>query len=497
MHFIFRANAGAKIGGGHVYRCLALANACHKAGHSVDFFTNLDALEIVPSLSQFQDSHFVVPDGMKGIDEVEYLIRRSSKPIDVAIIDNYGWSADMERMLRANHSYVVSLDDNAHREYGCDLILNQNLGMAATDYMGKVNEDCNFLLGPDYSLLRPDFSMAREQINRDFQQQECTIFLNLGAGRFDDRYLAVLAGLENISATFQVVMLAPGFPRLRLDESALSPSFLNRIELITEVCDPIPFMAKAHFAIGAAGSTSWERCCLGLPSVVVVLAENQKRVAEALDKAGAAIVIDGGDISALPQHISPHVERLVTDWTGLSRMSERAFSICDGNGVSRVVGAIQDTMAHVTLRNIEAADVKQLYDWQCDPGTRKYSRNKSVPTWDEHSAWFAEKMRDEEGQIYICQKDGLPIGVIRLDKMTEPVGGGEISGYEISIIVSPENRHRGLGLALLKAARVKHPEWTFYAFIYSENSASTKLFKREGYVQINQDWHVSTPEQSP
>jgi RimJ/RimL family protein N-acetyltransferase len=232
-------------------------------------------------------------------------------------------------------------------------------------------------------------------------------------------------------------------------------------------------MCNSDLGVGAAGMTSWERCCLGLPSIVLVMAENQRLGATALASAGAALIVHDTD------EIGSALRELLLDPIRLSRMSAAAFAITDGGGARRSVTALlgeNDETANVfALRPANADDAELLWLWRNDPTTRTQSRNTDPIAWRDHSRWFAETLAIPSTRLMIADRNGTPAGMIRFDRLDD----GE--GVQVNISVAPDLRGRGVGRAMLVAA-CAGVEGQVMASVREDNERSRRLFERCGFT---------------
>lgn len=313
MRAVFRADASAHLGGGHVMRCLALAAELKNSGWTCVFATRRGTRETVPALDR-SGMPVTVLDRADN-DEAAALRDRWPDGVDWLIVDHYERDAGFERACRPWARRVMAIDDVVGRPHGCDVLLDQTLGRRREDYEALVPVVCHTLLGPGYALLRPEFMAAR-------------------AGALQRR--ATRSGAGRIMVSFGLT------DPHRLAERARHGIARAGIDAEVEVADGsadagemADAMSRADIAIGAAGGTSWERCCLGLPSVLVVVAENQRMIADALANAGAATVIGWyEDVAA--DDIARALRALVDDGARRRRMSESAARVCDGLGAARV-----------------------------------------------------------------------------------------------------------------------------------------------------------------
>lgn len=327
MKFLFRCDATAELGGGHVMRCLTLARALSALGHSCVFMTRSGVSDIVPALRQ---AGFVLRELADGDDEAS--VAAVERP-DWVVIDSYASGAGAEARIRAaTGARLLAIDDLANRARDCDVLLDQNLGRSVEDYVGLVPPGARVLAGPRYALLRPEFAAARERAlaRRAAGGPVRRILVSLGMTDVGGATLpAVQAALAAAPGAIIDVAISSRAPSL----SALRALSAERTELRLHVddADMCELMLEADLAIGAAGSTSWERCCLRLPRIVLALADNQKDAARQLEDAGAVVAAE---------ILNPEVVTHVAGDTEYRRaLSEKAAQICDGEGVDRVLNS--------------------------------------------------------------------------------------------------------------------------------------------------------------
>jgi UDP-2,4-diacetamido-2,4,6-trideoxy-beta-L-altropyranose hydrolase len=354
---VFRADASLRIGSGHVMRCLTLADALKAHGVGSHFICREHAGNLIGAIRD--RGHTVTPLAVletaqpaSGSAYAAWLgapsQRDAEQTRDLAnalrprwlVVDHYALEADWERRAAPPGCRVLAIDDLANRPHACDLLLDQNLGRQADDYRRWVPGHCQTLIGPRYALLRPEFARLREySLQRRAagpRLQECLI--TMGGMDPDNATGAVLNALRRGDLPDEgrlVVVMGARAPWLEAVRE-LAADMPIATEVVVGVNDMAERMARADLAIGAAGSTSWERCCLGLPTLLVVLADNQRAGAHALEAAGAAQLI--GDVATQPfQWDLPPLQ----DGERLMSLSRAAAALCDGHGVERVVERLQ------------------------------------------------------------------------------------------------------------------------------------------------------------
>ena len=313
---LFIADAGPSIGGGHVMRSLTLARALEERGAECAFRSHPDGDAV---LDIFARDLFRVDD---------------DAGFDALVFDHYALSArDHVALARGRPTLVI--DDLANRPLGADMVLDSGISRRSEDYRGLVPEGCALLLGPAHAPMRPDFVALRaETLARRAQGGPVRrILVSLGLTDVGGFTLPAARRLSGAAALDVVVGSgAPGLPAL----SALAETDPS-ITLHVDTRDMARLTARADIAIGGGGSSSWERCVLGLPTLLLVLADNQSEAAVALAEAGAVIALDAA--AEFETGFDAAAARLIAEEALRRRLSNAAASICDGLGAGRVADA--------------------------------------------------------------------------------------------------------------------------------------------------------------
>lgn len=355
MNVLVRADASTDIGTGHVMRCLTLADALTAAGHAVRFITRLhpgylaDAIRSrgypVDALPARNESGLTGYARWLGTTEAQDAADCTAlideyRP-DWLVVDHYALGQAWETRFRSETTQILAIDDLAERAHTCDLLLDQTWSRAAADYQGLIPAGCDALCGSDYALLRPEFAARREHsLRRRREGAVRSILVTMGGVDKDNATGQILSALAQSALApgteLTVVMGASAPWRDAVATAARAMPWPTQV--VSGVSDMADRMANADLAIGAAGATSWERCCLGLPSVMVVLAENQRTVATNLEKAGAALLID--EPAKITTHLPDLIGALVANPERVKQMARQAAAIVDGRGAERVVATI-------------------------------------------------------------------------------------------------------------------------------------------------------------
>ena len=347
MRVLFLTEAAAHIGGGHLMRCLTLAGELARGGAEVRFAVNKDAPRFAPSLER---TGFAFTTVRALSDAAEIAARQGDA--DTIVCDSYNFDAELELSLRTIAAKIIVIDDLANRPHNCDLLIDATFGRGARDYRDLVSPETVILAGARYALLRPEFAALRDEslVRRAVGGGVKRILVSLGLtdiGGITARVVAALLDAE-LKAQIDVVIGPRVQSRAALEAMAARDS---RMELHIDPPNMARLMTTADIAIGAGGTTSWERCCLGLPTVLVVLADNQRLIGEKLGRAGAVRPITGVTDANLVE-ITHTIIELSNDENSRGKMIRAAATITDGCGAALATEAIfalmkQDTPADV------------------------------------------------------------------------------------------------------------------------------------------------------
>jgi len=324
---VIRADASRLIGGGHVQRCLSLAETLRARGWSCALAASRETPDIV-----------ALPDWLERLDLEDGEPVAPARRCDLLIVDHYDLSADWESSVRPWCRRLMVIDDLADRPHDGDLLLDQAAGRTEAAYRPLVPATCRLLLGPAFAILRPAFAAARSAALARRAAPGRRILINFGAADPENRAGRVLQALAAADQPFDADVVCGASSDHIPALAALAATMPGRITVHGQVAAMAALMTTADLAIGAAGSASWERCALGLPAVVLTLADNQAQNARMLDESGAAW-------SVAPDAAAEAALALLRDPAALTAMSSRAASLCDGLGAQRVAQAIDEMFA--------------------------------------------------------------------------------------------------------------------------------------------------------
>ena len=495
MRVVLRADASLDIGTGHVMRCLSLAGRLRDLGHECRFICRTLPGHLMARLEAdgFAVTALPAPDAVMpptpslahwaGVTwERDAAEVRAALPlgVDWLVVDHYAFDHRWEMAAGLPGCKIMALDDLANRVHACDLLVDQNTGRQDRDYDPLLPPKAERLTGPRFALLRPEFAALRP----------ASLARRRAQGFTPDHGLIFMGGTDLPNATGQIlrhlrsllvrdgplirrltVIMGPTAPALE-DIRRLAADMPIPCTVMANVPDMAALMAEADIAFGAVGGAALERCVLGLPTLAVVLADNQTSGARSLAALGAAVVLGTHDSPDLSARISDELRRLSTPGA-LRAMSEAAARVTDGLGIGRVVAALE---APLVLQPSDRTDAETIWHWrQALPATAFASGPN--PPLAAHLAWF-EAALEAPGRHMFTARAPHPVGHARLD-----VTGDKTA--TISILIAPEMRGKGIGQRLLSLLRVRARALglvSLEAEVHADNAASLALFRAADFA---------------
>jgi UDP-2,4-diacetamido-2,4,6-trideoxy-beta-L-altropyranose hydrolase len=344
---VFRTDASLTIGTGHVMRCLTLADALSKRGADVLFVCRehdgnlgdlivergfaLTRLPVGNGVNRAKDApphaDWLGASWQEDAEQTHSAMTRASVRPDLLVVDHYALDQRWELALRSAVGRICVIDDLADRHHECDLLLDQSLhDSPETRYSGLVNASARLFVGPRYALLRPEFDDVAIRM-RDGGLRRMLIFLG-GIDPSNEALKVVSAlralGQETPSATF---VLGRANPNARHVHRIAHGS--TAINIVDSTAGMAKLMAEADLGVGTCGGAAWERCAVGLPSLVVVNADNQRDDARILHALGAVRNLGDAATTTIERWVD-EIRAIKNDPAGLMNMSRAAYAIVRG-----------------------------------------------------------------------------------------------------------------------------------------------------------------------
>ncbi|MBE0381945.1 hypothetical protein PCARR_a0190 [Pseudoalteromonas carrageenovora IAM 12662] len=333
-------------------RCLVLAEALRDDGYSVLFATRAQVADLndfilskgFSVINLMQPSYWQTPTSsadyaawlqVSEIEDSQDFINKVANA-DLIIVDHYGVNIKWHNQVKQHLSCTLMVIDDLVREHDADILLDQTLNRDALEYTKF--RDCLALTGTDYALLKPGFRCSRETLLHNAPSEKYTILISMGGIDLPNASLSVLVALQHlvkkIPTTVLLSMRSPNYEEVKAFVNANS-DWVNHVDFVDNMPE---FMAKYSVMVGAPGSTSWERACLGIPSIIVPIADNQQTIALQLESANAVKVVE---LENIKSDLVVSLEEILSQW-----QSYRAhnFALCDGLGCDRALKQLKRFM---------------------------------------------------------------------------------------------------------------------------------------------------------
>lgn len=497
-----RVDASSKIGTGHVIRCLTLANELKRKGalaafvcreHSGNLYDLIEyhGFEVL-RLGIGNNEPGQCPDGQSQPAHLPWLetdqytdaeqsteALQTGAPWDWLIVDHYAIDHRWETSMRQVANKIMVIDDIADRKHDCDLLLDQNYFQElGRRYYGLIPEHCETLLGPKYALLRAEFREARK-------------FCRM-RGNGVARVLVYFGGNDpdNLTGMALEALSSPELEHL-LVEAVIAPNNKHQEQLEQQAknrpgtrlhIQPKNFtelMLRADLCIGAGGTTTWERLCLGLPSLVITVAQNQVPFTRELDEAGYVRWLENKEqvtVSDIRKSLTSEIHKQQDQ-----KKNPDLPSLVDGYGVLRAAEYLVPSDAKdLSLRRAVQEDMEFFFFWANDPAVRKNSFSQEPISWAEHMDWFKKKINSPWTGMWVMQTPyELPVGQIRFDIDQEVVD----INYSLDLIA----RGRKWGVKLLELGINKIRESAkgkmIQGRVKKSNPASRRIFLNLGFTE--------------
>lgn len=442
---VLRADATSTVGTGHVMRLLAVAQAWIHRGGDVTLATRIIA-DRVRDRVESEGVHVVAVD-----DDDGFIRAISSSPPAWVAFDGYCLDSALHGRARAAGARVLVVDDFGRvGRYEADVILDQNAGASARDYHDR-HPTSFLLIGPRFALLRREFWGARPTQQTSAQVNH--VVVTMGGLPGDKHVIAAEAAVGRCGVTATV-------------------SFLHR----TPTVDMPTLLKDADMALSAGGTTSYELCYMGVPSVLVAIADNQVRVVDSLAALGAALRAPS-DVDSM----ATALRALASDQSLRCQVAQAASALVDDKGARRLVSILRSY--RINLRDVTPADAALLFQWRNDPLVRAMSFTSTKIAWSSHLHWLEQRIADRDTKMFIGADELGEIGQFRAQR--------EDRRGEVSVSVAGARRGQGAAAELI-AAGTRAVISSGYvdacdAFIKPDNVASAAAFSLAGYGLVEID----------
>ncbi len=460
MIFI-RCDSSTEIGTGHVFRCLALAKQLKQLGHNVEFVCKDLPGNISGTIEANQFGLHLLPSNA---DDQEFLDRKAQGR-SWLIVDHYKLDFAWEKPLAAKYKVFV-IDDLFDRKHHCDVLLNQNYQKTQDAYTQLVPQECLKLLGPQYCLLREEFA----QPNHQQKEKSTDALVFFGGGDPTNETHRFLDAAKEAELNFTVVV-SQSHPQLKSIVQMKLPANITLAVSPTEISK---LMLHCRLYFGAGGTMTWERMSMGLPGIVVSIAENQTKIAEDLAADGLQIYLGPKEKIDYRQAIEKIKETLEDkNWLRSTASKNRSLVRAIPKSLLKSIFADPDRLSG--LKIADYSEARFLWELRNDPQARKMFVSQEEIPWESHLQWLKKSLSNPNFRIYLGYQQGKPYGQFRVNQ-----------DGDTSLSVAQACRGQGLSQVLIQGGSQLYLEEfrtmsTLSAKIKKDNPASRSAFEKAGY----------------
>lgn len=497
MKIAVRADASSEIGTGHLRRCQSIADAFRELGSEICFVVRKHdsvAEKVVAGtdypLVWLPEGSGAEPDATPHAawarvswqrDVAETVAALRDNAPDWLIVDHYGFDARWHEAVRAALGCrILVVDDLGDRPLAPQMLLDPNVAASHADkFAGRLLTGARMLAGPRFAPLSPAYRVAARYV---FSPEVRSVGVFMGGADAEGASAAVVKALRRDAGYEGRIEVVSTSASPYLDELEWLCAVDGNVALSVDLPELSAFFARHDLQIGAGGTSSYERCCIGAPTVALVLASNQLAVVPVLNELGVVCGVALPEIEATKllsgaPPLGLAVRELLAAPERRRALSTNALRYVDGRGAERVaLSVLSDELA---LRPATMGDASMLHAWRNDPATRSVSINTDEIAYEDHVRWLTAALKTPTRKLFVATVGHKPVGVIRFDL----VGGG---AWEVSLYMDPGLHGLGLGKRMLLAgeaamSRVTPPATEFRAQVVPGNSASMGMFGNAGY----------------
>lgn len=481
MNLYIRADSDSNIGTGHIMRCIALAQTWQEQGGKVTFISHCESDALKERIQNEGFTFFsiddVCPSPSDLMNTLSILKNDSADQKPWIVLDGYHFLPEYQKSIRDEGIRLLVIDDMNHLpHYHADILLNQNI--QAPDLHYNSDENTTLLMGTRYVLLRREFLKYRD-FKRQTPDRAKNILVTLGGADPDNvtRKIVEALKLSNEPDIVVKIVIGPANYHQEILRKAIASAHFEA-ELLINPPNMPELMAWADMAVSAAGSTCWELAFMKLPSIVLILADNQVAVAEYL--MNNKTIVNIGRIAEISEkHISHSCKSLICDNICRKYLSEQSGVLISAQGPFLIIEAIHNRS--ISLRDVTDLDRELIWQWANDEETRNASYSQAHISWDEHIRWFDSVQRQKKHRFYIANNGSKKsVGQIRF----------ALDGKDaiVSFSVAPDSRRRGCGKEILVRAAEKLFNETdieqILAYVKADNESSLMVFQKAGFHTV-------------
>ena len=490
---LIRTDSSHIIGSGHVMRCITIAEELRNNGATVEFITRNHKGNINEQISAKRFKINLLPrptidlarEKLKeckttlglsqDIDAEETIQIIAGMKLNWLIVDHYALDYQWEDKLKPYANNLMVIDDLANRKHNCDILLDQNYIKDRTRYNKFLTQDTIKLFGPKYALLRKEFF---KKIKRNYNNIPVKkVFVFFGGSDYDNITSVAIKALSHDNLKHLSIDVVIGSNNINHSEIKEKISRYSNIKLHTQINNMAYFMENADIALGAGGTTTLERMMLGLPSIVVTVAENQVESVRDLDQDNYIKWIGNKD-QVDDIIIYDAVTKFINNTRFLEKESNKCKKLVSGKGakiISKLLINGPDKESLFVERAVES-DALLYWHWANEERVRECAFNQEFIDWDEHKKWFDDCINNKDIILVLIKSNFGSIGQVRFEQTD--------LGSTISYSLAKQFRGLGLGKVILKKAidyLQNELSFTLIGEVKYGNIASKKVFESLGF----------------
>lgn len=423
---LFRVDANSSIGAGHLMRCIALAHAFQSIGHKSIFIVNEDTQKIIKTLSSFEFESICLTTALSLEQTCQQIYSiGKDRQAGTLVLDGYQFSPEYRKSIKGLGFSLVLLDDeNNSGELFADIVINPTQSATSLNYLASAPNALH-LLGNDFILLRPEFQATSPKSVNDSNR----LLISFGASDVADLTKPVLNCLLAEQHCYDHVDIVTGSAYSGDAELRETSANSSKISYQHNVSNMAALISQARLAVCAAGGTIFELMSLGVPAILVVVADNQLNAANEQEALGWCKVFDARN-GIDPRLLLAEAEHLWQDSSKLKTMQKIALSKNIVGGALRVAQAIKEyrqekikplcsyiNAYNIRLREVQYSDLECIRHWRNDPDIKKMMFSQNDISASEQIAWFRKISADQMQQHFVIEYKSHAIGVINLKSL--------------------------------------------------------------------------------
>ena len=471
IRLLIRADASPQMGTGHIMRCLALAQAAQALHIPVQIVGRIGVLWLRERLKKEGVDFIELPGSVPPLEKPEDILAQLPQQPSIdqcwVVLDGYHFGLDCQNALRAAGYKLLVIDDYAHlSEYSCDILLNQNLGSEDLVYSGD-NIGIQ-LRGTKYALLRQEFLLARQEINSErHTTKQHNILITLGGGDFFPVLQEIATCFAHLKTADCLVRIVAG----SMNRDAIAQLFEKtsvQYEILTNVEDMPGLLLDTSMCITAGGSTCWELCCLGVPFLVLSIADNQEKLIKSLI------------LSGFTKKFTNNVFLELLNSESQKDIQEKLLCLIDGAGAYRVLANI--VFNPLVFREALPGDADKVLHLANLPSVLATTFSNREIELQEHMNWYEKRLNKVNEPFLLLFSDQELAGYLRIERDVR-------DRAVLSIALAEAWRGKSIGPSLITFgvlfARLKGIS-KLLAKVKSDNYPSQRAFQKAGFIGLEQ-----------